>query len=32
VPKYDKDGKIVGIRICTDVRQLNKYLIEDDRF
>jgi hypothetical protein len=32
VPKYDKDGKIVGIRICTDIRQLNKYLLEDDRF
>ena len=32
VPKYDKDGKVVGIRVCADVRQLNKYLEEDDRF
>ncbi len=32
VPKYDKDGKITGIRVCADVRQLNKYLVEDDRF
>ena len=32
VPKYDKDGKITGIRVCIDVRQLNKYLEEDDRF
>ena len=32
VPKYDKDGKITGIRVCADVRQLNKYLEEDDRF
>jgi transposase InsO family protein len=32
VPKYDKDGVITGIRVCTDVRQLNKYLIENDRF
>ena len=32
VPKYDKDGKVVGIRVCVDIRQLNKYLEEDDRF
>ena len=32
VPKYDKDGKITGIRVCTDVRQLNMYLLEDDKF
>jgi len=32
VPKYDKDGIVTGIRVCTDVRQLNKYLIENDRF
>lgn len=32
VPKYDKDGKVTGIRVCADVRQLNKYLEEDDRF
>jgi len=31
-PKFDKDGKIKGIRICIDSRQLNKYLVEDDRF
>lgn len=31
-PKYDKDGHIKGVRICIDSRQLNKYLIEDDRF
>jgi RNase H-like domain found in reverse transcriptase/Reverse transcriptase (RNA-dependent DNA polymerase) len=32
VPKFDKDGKVSGIRVCADVRQLNKYLVEDDRF
>jgi hypothetical protein len=32
VPKYDKDGNITGIRVCTDVRQLNMYLIENDKF
>jgi hypothetical protein len=32
VPKHDKDGKVTGIRVCADVRQLNKYLEEDDRF
>ena len=29
VPKFDKDGKVSGIRVCADVRQLNKYLVED---
>ena len=32
VPKHDKDGNVVGIRVCADVRQLNKYLEEDDKF
>ncbi|HEY9300184.1 MAG TPA: reverse transcriptase family protein, partial [Phormidium sp.] len=32
VPKYDKDGTVTGIRVCVDVRQLNKYLEQDDRF
>lgn len=32
VPKKDDQGKMTGVRLCTDVRVLNKYLIEDDRF
>ena len=32
VPKKDDNGKMTGVRLCTDVRVLNKYLIEDDRF
>lgn len=31
-PKWDKNGNVKGVRICLDVRQLNKYLIEDDKF
>ena len=31
-PKFDKDGNVKGVRVCLDVRQLNKYLIEDDKF
>ena len=32
VPKYDKNGEVYDIRVCVDVRQLNKYLEEDDKF
>ena len=31
-PKKDIHGNKTGTRVCIDVRQLNKYLIEDDRF
>jgi hypothetical protein len=31
-PKYDKNGKVCGLRICIDARELNKYLLENDRF
>ena len=30
--KHDKDGEVVGVRICLDARQINKYMIEEDRF
>ena len=30
--KYDKDGKVCGLRICIDARILNQYLLENDRF
>lgn len=32
VPKKDKDGKLTGCRVCIDLRQVNKYLVENDRF
>ena len=32
VPKTDKNGEVYDIRVCIDVRQLNKYLEEDDKF
>ena len=31
-PKFDKDGKVCGLRICLDARELNKVLLENDRF
>ena len=32
VPKKDEHGQMKGVRVCLDVRKLNKYLIENDRF
>ena len=32
VKKKDEHGRMTGIRVCLDVRKLNKYLIENDRF
>ena len=32
VKKKDEHGQMTGIRVCLDVRKLNKYLIENDRF
>ena len=32
VKKKDESGRMTGIRVCLDVRKLNKYLVEDDRF
>ena len=32
VPKKDENGKMTKIRVCIDIRLLNKYLIENDRF
>ena len=32
VLKKDEQGKMKGVRVCIDIRKLNKYLIEDDRF
>ena len=31
VMKKDDKGKMTGVRICLDVRKLNKYIVEDDR-
>ena len=31
-PKHDKDGKISGLRICIDARNINDYLMELDNF
>ena len=31
-PKYDKEGKVSGIRICLDSRRLNSVLEQDDKF
>ena len=30
--KHDKDGDVVGVRVCLDARQINKYMKEEDRF
>lgn len=32
VKKKDEHGQMTGVRVCLDVRKLNKYLIENDRF
>ena len=32
VPKKDDAGRMTGVRLCLDVRVLNKYLEQDDRF
>lgn len=32
VLKKDDHGKMTGVRVCIDIRKLNKYLIEDDKF
>ncbi len=32
VPKKDENGKMTGVRLCIDIRTLNKYLVEDDKF
>ena len=32
VPKKDENGKMTKVRVCIDIRQLNLYLIENDRF
>lgn len=32
VPKKDEHGRMTGLRLCIDIRTLNKYLIENDRF
>jgi len=30
--KHDKDGHVVGVRVCLDGRQINKYMKEEDAF
>ena len=32
VPKKDEHGKMTGVRLCIDIRTLNQFLLEDDRF
>ena len=32
VPKKDENGKMTGVRVCIDIRLLNDFLVEDDRF
>ena len=32
VRKKDDQGRMTGVRVCLDIRKLNKYLLEDDRF
>lgn len=32
VPKKDENGKLTGIRVCLDVRTVNLYLQNDDKF
>ena len=32
VPKKDEQGRMTGVRLCIDVRNLNKHLKENDRF
>ena len=30
--KDDKTGKMTKVRLCVDIRKLNRYLLEDDKF
>ncbi len=32
VPKKDDQGRMTGVRLCLDVRAVNQYLVEDDKF
>ena len=32
VPKKDDNGRMTGVRLCIDVRQLNRFLQEEDKF
>ena len=32
VKKKDDQGRMTGVRVCIDIRKLNMYLIEDDKF
>lgn len=32
VPKKDDEGRMTGVRLCIDIRTLNMYLIEEDKF
>lgn len=32
VPKKDEQGRMTGVRLCIDVRNLNKHLEQNDRF
>ena len=32
VPKKDDNGKMTDVRLCIDIRTLNRYLVEEDRF
>lgn len=32
VPKKDENGRMTGVRLCIDVRKLNRYLTQNDRF
>lgn len=32
VPKKDDSGRMTGVRLCLDIRMLNKYLIEKDQY
>ena len=32
VKKKDEHGRMTGVRVCLDVRKLNMYLVENDRF
>ncbi len=32
VPKKDEEGRMTGVRLCIDVRLLNKNMAENDRF
>ena len=32
VPKKDDQGRMTGVRLCIDIRTLNTYLLEEDKF